>query len=196
MMASPVKKKAAAAAVKDGKDAGALLDEKLKKAALRIQSLERELVNQMEQTARANAARNELRTVIENTRYDLERRQEDHFDIASEMTRQYLTMQSSLLKSINELENRNAELCDQLDASKAANEELRKEFNRNISAKDATILTQQRKMDQMALDFNEILKETIDKMSERIEEHATKNLKQPPLPPHISEQLAEFNIRL
>merc|ERR1740124_1691746 len=114
----------------------------LKRAALRIQSLEQQL---------------------------MWREKKEVFDVASDMTRQYKGMQEELLSRINLLENQINELKDQLEGSRLQLEETRREKAQELARKDAEIAEQKQKMEDMAMEFGEMLKETLDKMSERIE---------------------------
>ena len=56
-----------------------------------------------------------------------------------------------------------------MNAEPIALEETKKEKNQVIAHKDSEIAEQKAKMEEMAVEFGEMLKETLDKMSERIE---------------------------
>eukprot|EP00164_Ancoracysta_twista_P003897 GFYU01005224.1.p1 GENE.GFYU01005224.1~~GFYU01005224.1.p1 ORF type:complete len:198 (+),score=86.75 GFYU01005224.1:213-806(+) len=168
----PPKKKGGKGKKKDAgaEDAEAIGPEhELAKVLLHVEALERELVTRRENEQRAVAAMNELRQrVLEyDTLFDNER--STTFDITSDMTRQYKAMQEELLGRINVLENTIAELTDQLELSRIALEETKKEKDQIIALKEAEIAEQKQKMEDMAAEFGEMLKETLDKMGDRIE---------------------------
>ena len=50
-----------------------------------------------------------------------------------------------------------------------ANEELHKQKDQELALKDAQIADLRQKMDDMSHEFGEMLKETLDKMSDKIE---------------------------
>ena len=141
----------------------------LKRAALRIQSLEQQLMWREEKMAHAVASQKELRERVLQYHDDFAREKEEVFDVASDMTRQYKGMQEELLSRINLLENQINELKDQLEGSRLQLEETRREKAQELARKDAEIAEQKQKMEDMAVEFGEMLKETLDKMSERIE---------------------------
>ncbi|KAF1794328.1 hypothetical protein GQ600_13966 [Phytophthora cactorum] len=85
------------------------------------------------------------------------------------MTRQYKSMQEELLNRVNTLENTNTELRDQLELARVNFEEMKHEKDRIIAAKNLEIQELKAKMEEMAQEFGDMLKETLDKMRERIE---------------------------
>lgn len=135
----------------------------LKRAALRIQSLEQQLMWREEKMAHAVAAQKELRERVLQYHADFAREKEEVFDVASDMTRQYKGMQEELLSRINLLENQINELKDQLEGSRLQLEETRREKAQELARKDAEIAEQKQKMEDMAVEFGEMLKETLDK---------------------------------
>ena len=76
----------------------------LKRAALRIESLEQQLMWREEKMAHAVSAQKELRERVLQYHNDFAREKEEIFDVASDMTRQYKGMQEELLSRINLLE--------------------------------------------------------------------------------------------
>eukprot|EP00294_Goniomonas_avonlea_P000008 CAMPEP_0114557548 /NCGR_PEP_ID=MMETSP0114-20121206/9890_1 /TAXON_ID=31324 /ORGANISM="Goniomonas sp, Strain m" /LENGTH=203 /DNA_ID=CAMNT_0001742845 /DNA_START=34 /DNA_END=645 /DNA_ORIENTATION=+ len=144
-------------------------EELLAKAKLRIEALERELVARAEAMNRAVAAQNELRQRVVDFHEDFEREKKDTLAITSDMTRQYKAMQEELLRRISVLENTIHEQKDQLEAAHQQNEDLRKAKDQVILLKDATIAELKQKMEDMAVEFGDMLRETLDKMTERIE---------------------------
>ena len=143
--------------------------ELLKRAAWRIESLERQLVWREEKVSQATAAQKELRDRVLQYHADFAKEKEEVFDVAADMTRQYKGMQEELLGRINMLEGRINEQNDQLERARLQLEETRREKAQELARKDAEIAEQKQKMEDMAVEFGEMLKETLDKMSEKIE---------------------------
>jgi predicted RNase H-like nuclease (RuvC/YqgF family) len=85
------------------------------------------------------------------------------------MTRQYKGMQEELLNRINKLEDTVQHLTDQLSESDNRQEKILKEKNAIIQMKDQEIFDLKARMDDMAEEFGEMLRETLEKMRERIE---------------------------
>ena len=117
----------------------------------------------------ALTSQKELRDRVVHYHNDFEREKVEIFDIAADMTRQYKGMQEELLARVNLLENTIQEQKDQLEKSRQQLEEMRREKAQELARKDAEIAEQKQKMEDMAVEFGEMLKETLDKMSERIE---------------------------
>ena len=156
---------------KKGGDASAEMTEKelLEQAKLRIESLEQQLVWREEKTQNALTAQKELQERVNHYHADFEREKEEIFDISADMTRQYKGMQEELIAQINKLEATIAEQKDELERSQLQLEEVRRQMAVELALKDAEIKEQKDKMEDMAVEFGEMLKETLDKMSEKIE---------------------------
>ena len=91
------------------------------------------------------------------------------FQLTQDMTRQYKGMQEELLGRINTLEETVQELRDNLSDADVRLERTLKEKNAIIDMKDKEIEELRIKMDDMADEFGEMLRETLEKMRERIE---------------------------
>lgn len=152
-------------------EASAEMTEKelLEQAKLRIESLEQQLVWREEKLQNSLQAQRELQDRVAAYHQDFERERGDIFDISADMTRQYKGMQEELIKQINKLEQTVAERDDQLEKLQAALEEVRRQMTVELALKDNEIEGQKQKMEDMAMEFGEMLKETLDKMSEKIE---------------------------
>ena len=103
----PPRRFACAACLAEAGEGSAELDNAglLKRAALRIESLEQQLMWREEKMAHAVSAQKELRERVLQYHNDFAREKEEIFDVASDMTRQYKGMQEELLSRINLLEN-------------------------------------------------------------------------------------------
>ena len=160
---------------KKGGDASAEMTEKelLEQAKLRIESLEQQLVWREEKTQVALAAQKELQERLAHYHADFEREKEEIFDISADMTRQYKGMQEQLVERITQLSNTVQDLQDKLDDAESHLAKTVREKDEIIAAKDEEISQMKAKMEDMAREFGGMLKETLDKMRERIELSST-----------------------
>ncbi|RLN90377.1 hypothetical protein BBJ28_00015711 [Nothophytophthora sp. Chile5] len=142
-------------------------------------SLQMQLAERHELAVKTMESKRELQDRVCDLQKDFERERKETFGITQDMTRQYKSMQEELLNRVNALENANTELRDQLGADWVAAampelgrvnfEEMKREKDRSIAAKNLEIQELKAKMEEMAQEFGEMLKETLDKMRERIE---------------------------
>eukprot|EP00668_Euglena_longa_P011356 GGOE01013753.1.p1 GENE.GGOE01013753.1~~GGOE01013753.1.p1 ORF type:complete len:236 (-),score=115.15 GGOE01013753.1:80-703(-) len=144
-------------------------DEILLKTQMQIESLERQFVQRTEEMTQARIEEQELREKCEQLQQDYDSTQKERFDIISDFTRQHKAMQDELIARITVLENTICDLKDQLELSRIALEETKKDKDLIISQKDKEITEQEQKMAEMAEEFEQMLKDTLEKMSERIE---------------------------
>ena len=165
---------------KDGKkdkagEASGELTEKdlLVQAQLRIESLEQQLVWREEKTQAALAGQKELQERVAAYHADFEQEKNDIFDISADMTRQYKGMQEQLVERITQLSNTVQDLQDKLDDAESHLAKTVREKDEIIAAKDEEISQMKAKMEDMAREFGGMLKETLDKMRERIELSST-----------------------
>jgi chromosome segregation ATPase len=153
-----------------GEEGGELdAETKAKMFMMTCQSLQLQLAERTEMSSKAMAEKRELQKRVEQMSNDFEEEQQRSYEITQDMTRQYKGMQEELLGRINQLENTVQELNDQLSDGEAKNDRLMKDKNKIIEMKDQEIADLKSKMDDMAEEFGEMLRETLDKMRERIE---------------------------
>lgn len=74
------------------------------------------------------------------------------------MTRQYKSMREELLKKVNALEDTIMMYKDKLEAAKAAKDDMERKKDQKIALKEAEILEQKNKMEEMAHEFGQMLK--------------------------------------
>jgi chromosome segregation ATPase len=144
-------------------------DAKIKFFMLTCQSLQVQLAERTEDSSKALAAKRELSARMEQINRDVEEERKITFEIKQDMTRQYKSMQEELLSKINNLEETVQQLNDQLADADVRQERLLKDKNAVIQMKDEEIAELKNKMDDMAEEFGEMLRETLEKMRERIE---------------------------
>eukprot|EP01039_Chlorochromonas_danica_P010578 gene10578-11722_t len=165
-------KKASAPKKKDSNPEGGgelTPEEKAKLFMLTCQSLQVQLAERSEEAAKALAAKREYQDRIQQISKDFEEEQRITLEITQDMTRQYKGMQEELLTRINKLEETVQELTDRLSEADLRQDRLVKDKNAIIAMKDEEIADLKAKMDDMAEEFGEMLRETLEKMRERIE---------------------------
>ncbi|KAF4744299.1 hypothetical protein FOZ62_024477 [Perkinsus olseni] len=99
------------------------------------------------------------------SKQELERRRE----VVAEMTRQYNEMQNSFSDRIEDLKAQVKKAQEDIVEVENTKEATRKEKEDEIAKKDVTIRQLTHKMEAMAFEFADMLKEVLDKMSQRIE---------------------------
>ncbi len=90
-------------------------------------------------------------------------------DITRDMTRQYKSMQEDLTLKITALEHALLNLKDELEATKSQHSRVLREKDLALDKKDGEIAAMKSRMEDMAMEFGDMLKETLEKMKERIE---------------------------
>ena len=139
------------------------------KAIAEVMSLRTQLGMRQTALTDAETAKRQAEEKLAKLRADLDQEQATAYEISKDMTRQYKGIQEELLGRINMLEGRINEQNDQLERARLQLEETRREKAQELARKDAEIAEQKQKMEDMAVEFGEMLKETLDRMSERIE---------------------------
>ncbi|TYZ65274.1 hypothetical protein PybrP1_007019 [[Pythium] brassicae (nom. inval.)] len=155
----------------DGAENGGVLtpEEQAKLFLSANRSLQMQLAERHELAVKAIESKRELQERVSDLQRDFERERVETFGITQDMTRQYKSMQEELLNRVNSLENANTELRDQLELGRVNFEEMKREKDRVIASKNVEIHELKAKMEEMAQEFGDMLKETLDKMRERIE---------------------------
>jgi len=153
-----------------GEEGGAMdAETQAKMFMMTCQSLQLQMADRTEDASRALAAKRELQSRVTQMSSDLEEEQNRTFEITKAMTTQYKGMQEMLLSKINNLEETIQEMNDRLTDSEIKYERMSKDKDVIIHMKDDEIAELKAKMDDMAEEFGEMLRETLDKMRERIE---------------------------
>ncbi|EQC34984.1 hypothetical protein SDRG_07780 [Saprolegnia diclina VS20] len=155
-------------------------------------SLQQQLADRQELAVKALEAKRELQTRVADLQRDFETGRSQTFGITQDMTRQYKSMQEELLNRINALENTNMELRDQLELARVHLEEVKREKDGALAGKNNEIQELKAKMEEMAAEFGDMLKETLDKMRERIEISNTSYDNESNTP--MMRRLEEFNL--
>ncbi|KDO34521.1 hypothetical protein SPRG_00584 [Saprolegnia parasitica CBS 223.65] len=155
-------------------------------------SLQQQLADRQELAVKALEAKRELQNRVADLQRDFETGRSQTFGITQDMTRQYKSMQEELLNRINTLENTNMELRDQLELARVHLEEVKRDKDGALAGKNNEIQELKAKMEEMAAEFGDMLKETLDKMRERIEISNTSYDNESNTP--MMRRLEEFNL--
>merc|ERR1712013_562590 len=170
----------------DGAEGALSMEDENSLLKTQIESLKNELTFEKSRYAEAFTAMKEFRTHYELLSAEFEEEKSKTFSICSNATRQYKLMRDELLK-------RTSELRRTLDAKELEIEELhgqQQSLNEmhhiELQTKDKALKQTQKKMDEMSHQFGQMLKQTLDKMSEKITVNNVdmlsmhSSLKQPP----------------
>jgi hypothetical protein len=111
----------------------------------------------------------ELRSKLCDLQRDYEEEKQRTFALASDMTRQYKRKVEDMQREKSEEEQLRMAVEDKLAALQLSKAQMERSLQQALQLKDAEIVEQKAKMDQMAFEFGQMLKATLDKMSEKIE---------------------------
>eukprot|EP00949_MAST-11_sp_MAST-11-sp1_P001682 g1682.t1 len=193
---APKKKKKGGKGKKGGGDVGDGARDDAANNLIEIGLLRRQLLDARGDAIQERVRKKELEAQVEDLKRDFEREEKATYAITADMTRQYKDMQSELKRRIVEAENTILELQDQLNMQKAAYEQLQKDKDRAVALKEAEIVEMKQKMDEMSAEFGDMLKETLEKMSERINitnSNFEADLSKEAVP--VEEKLQEFSLK-
>lgn len=116
----------------------------------------------------ARRAERDWRTSLEQFGNQMSQQKEDTLDITADMSRQYKTMQHRLLTQMETLEREKHELGALCKEKDEAIERNKRDFEDALAAKDLEVLALRQNLEDMAQQFSDMLKETLDKMSDRL----------------------------
>jgi len=122
-----------------------------------------------EQTANAMRSEEELRQRVKELDGGFEKEAKDCREHTAEMGRQYREMQESFNLKIEDLQQKVAQAKEEIEGVTREIEQVRMDKDEIIRQKDLEIKSLSQKMETMAFEFADMLKETLDKMSQRIE---------------------------
>lgn len=156
------------AAGKDGAEGGLSMADENMLLKTQIESLKNELVFEKSRYSEAFTAMKEFRTHYELLSKEFEEEKSKTFIITANMTRQYKLMRDELLKKTNDLSKSLDEKCLEIEELNAQQQQLNQMHQIELQNKDQHLQETQKKMDEMAHQFGQMLKQTLDKMSEKI----------------------------
>ncbi|KAM3146360.1 hypothetical protein pb186bvf_001329 [Paramecium bursaria] len=158
----PPKKKA------KGDDGEREQEEKVMVLEHKCRALQTRFVEEQERADRAKAAENEIRGRVIELENDLKKEKDKLFCIVSDMTRQYKQMQDELLKEVSELRQLAMDKDEIIKNKEQYINDMIKDYEYRLKKKDDEINDLKRKIEEMSAEFARMLKDTLDKMQERI----------------------------
>mmetsp|Transcript_83604 Transcript_83604/g.132145 ORF Transcript_83604/g.132145 Transcript_83604/m.132145 type:complete len:189 (-) Transcript_83604:71-637(-) len=135
----------------------------------KIEVLQYRLMMKDEQIANSAKAKEELMDRMAQLDADFQKEYERSKENTSEMNRQYREMQESFNERIDQLQQLVAQAKQEIEAVTREIERVRIDKDEIIRQKDLEIKSLAHKMETMAFEFADMLKETLEKMSQRIE---------------------------
>ncbi|GMH33515.1 hypothetical protein BSKO_01349 [Bryopsis sp. KO-2023] len=143
--------------------------ERVKRAEAEIISLQRLLEVRSHEALEARRSERQWRERGQAFSEVLESQKQETRDITSDMLRQYKAMQDKFVKKVSDLEEKNATLRSQLSVKDEEIQVVRDEKDELKRKTDSEITEYRRKLSDMQHEFADMLKETLDKMHERLE---------------------------
>eukprot|EP00792_Barthelona_sp_PAP020_P012904 TRINITY_DN7783_c0_g1_i1.p1 TRINITY_DN7783_c0_g1~~TRINITY_DN7783_c0_g1_i1.p1 ORF type:complete len:197 (+),score=62.83 TRINITY_DN7783_c0_g1_i1:33-623(+) len=165
----PVKKKPAKKRPTSKEVDDSSLQGKLAQANARIESLERLLATKTETANKAIIAQGQLRSQLLAYHSDFDKERQDRFDITSNMTRQYKTLQEELIVHLNQSQEEVANLKDKLELARIEKESMIRDKDAIIASKNEEIESLKKKIEQMHLEFADMLQDTLIRMKEQVQ---------------------------
>jgi len=135
----------------------------------KLEVLQYRLMMKDEQIAASKSAEDEQRRRISELDKGFKDEHEKSLEVTGEMSRQYREMQDSFNERIEDLQQQVAQSKQEIEGVQREIERTRVEKDEIIRKKDEEIRSLTLKMETMAFEFADMLKETLDKMSQRIE---------------------------
>lgn len=115
------------------------------------------------------AEKRRLEKKIEEMKIEAEEEDTHAEEIVKNMTRQYKCMQENLLKQVTDAHQTIDKLKKELDRSKRNVKDTEDHMKKLLDEKDRIIANQKLQMEEMSSEFADMLKETLEKMRNRIE---------------------------
>uniref|UniRef100_A0A061RAJ1 Dynein regulatory complex protein 12 n=1 Tax=Tetraselmis sp. GSL018 TaxID=582737 RepID=A0A061RAJ1_9CHLO len=143
--------------------------ENLRRAEVEILSLQQLAEQRSADALEARQAERAWRERVDAYGMAIEQQREDTLDITSDMLRQYKAMQEKLLNRIDGLEKKNKELLGQVDDREGKIRELQEELSKERSERQEEVRRLNGTIEQMQGEFAEMLKETLDKMYDKLD---------------------------
>jgi chromosome segregation ATPase len=159
---------------KKGKGKGG--DDELEKAkdearmmTLQVEILQAKLVEQKEKADNAKASEHEVKSKLFELEKQYREEEDSRFMIITNMTRQYKSLEQQLEAEKNELKKKVREQEETIAMKESEILTLQKEKKEELEKKDEEIRDLRQKIQDMSSEFARMLRETLDKMQDRIE---------------------------
>lgn len=161
-------KKAGKKASGDGAEGGLSIADENALLKTQIESLKNELIFEKSRYSEAFTAMKEFRSHYELLSKEFEQEKAKTFIITANMTRQYKLMRDELLKKTNDLTKKLDAKCLEIEELHCQQQELNKLHDMELENKDKKIEIIQSKLEDMSRQFGLMLRQTLDKMAEKI----------------------------
>ncbi|XP_069546456.1 dynein regulatory complex protein 12 [Brachyistius frenatus] len=112
--------------------------------------------------------RTDLRRRVRDLEQKLQQERQDHRDINSDLSRQYNTMQTELTNKVKRLEKEVSQLKEELVLCQEELRSEKRESERVEQEKDAVIADLQHKLDNMEMDYEKVLHDTLDSLTTQL----------------------------
>eukprot|EP01083_Nonionella_stella_P039692 107958_1 len=153
---------------KDGEEGGLSISDQNVLLKTQVESLKNELIFEKSRYCEAFTAMKEFRTHYELLSKQFEEEKSKTFIITANMTRQYKLMRDELLKKTNHLTKEVDDRSLQIEELQAQQNQFNEMHQTELQNKDKELKETHKKMDEMAHQFGQMLKQTLDKMAEKI----------------------------
>jgi hypothetical protein len=134
-----------------------------------VEALKLRLIKAENKSTISETAVREIRQKLFELQKDYEDEKNRSYALACDMTRQYKRRVDDLLREKEEQIQIRRKMDQQIQDITRQKDQLERDLLQRLALKEAEILEQKHKMDEMAHEFGVMLKATLDKMSEKIE---------------------------
>uniref|UniRef100_A0A6Q2ZKF6 Dynein regulatory complex protein 12 n=1 Tax=Esox lucius TaxID=8010 RepID=A0A6Q2ZKF6_ESOLU len=144
------------------------LEEKYKQSELDVTVLKDHLALRGDLTKHAQSLCHDLRSRIRDMEQELRHERLDRKDVCTDLTHQYKTMQTDMTMKVKRIGEEVTLLREQLVHCQEKLSAERKEREQMQQEKDATIAELQNKLDNMEIDYEKILHDTLDSLTSNL----------------------------
>jgi chromosome segregation ATPase len=134
-----------------------------------VEALKLQLIRESNKSTQAELVVKELRTKLHDLQQAHAAEKQRSLDISLDSNRQYKSMREELIRKITQLQDEITVLLDKIERQRLEAEDQQRRNAAALQLKQTEIDEQKQRMDEMAQEFGAMLKQTLDKMSEKIE---------------------------
>lgn len=171
------------------------LDEKTMYLQLQSETLERELEIKTKDGHVSLEQDKKLRLMVDTMEADFKKEQLTTFAVTADMARQYKALQEDLIHIINSLETTLTEQKEELDMTNHELKELIKDKDEEIQAKDNTIEELKSRMEEMAVEFADMLNTTLKLMKDHMAAKLSPEQDKETSQQNYAQRLQEYSVR-
>ncbi|XP_068566773.1 dynein regulatory complex protein 12 [Cebidichthys violaceus] len=164
----PPKKKTKKTTKKNPEKSENDLEAKYRRSVLDVAVLQDHIALQCESVKKVQSDRIDLRRRMRHMEQKLQHERQDHRDVNSDLSRQYITMQTELTNKVKRMEKEVSQLTEELVLCQEELSKEKREREQVEREKDATIAKLQHKLDNMETDYERILHENLDGLTSQL----------------------------